>query len=90
MERTVRAVGKTEAGPPIITIMLTRPDIQTLIHRYKLLNIEVDERHMKLLNEVFELGFNVGINKAKERVVWRQNGPLWASFIDAEEYDGCA
>lgn len=70
--------------------MLTRPDIQTLLHRYKLLNIEVDERHMKLLNEVFELGINVGINQAKERVVWRINGPMWASFIDMETEDGCA
>ena len=65
--------------------MLTRQDIQTLLHRYKLLNIEVDERHMKLLNEVFDLGVNVGINKAKERVMWRINGPLWASFIDEGE-----
>ena len=77
-----RAVGKLELGHPYTTIMLTRQDIQTLMHRYKLLNIEVDERHMKLINEVFQLGVNVGINKAKESVVWRINGPLWASFID--------
>jgi len=62
--------------------MLKRQDIHSLIHRYKLLNIEVDERHIMLINEVFQLGVNVGINQAKERVVWRINGPMWASFID--------
>ena len=64
--------------------MIERNDIQQLLHRHKLMNIEVDERHMALLNDVFELGVNVGINKAKEAVVWRINGPMWAGFIDEE------
>jgi hypothetical protein len=62
--------------------MLTREDIAHLIAKQKLLQIEVDERHIKLINEIFALGVNVGINQAKESIVWRINGPLWASFID--------
>ena len=64
--------------------MIERNDIQQLLHRHKLMNIEVDERHMELLNDVLQLGVNVGINKAKEAVVWRINGPMWAGFIDEE------
>lgn len=37
---------------------------------------------MALINEVFQLGVNVGINKAKESLIWRINGPMWAGFID--------
>lgn len=43
---------------------------------------EVDSRHMALINEVLELGINMGINEAKESIVWRINGPMWAGFID--------
>ena len=45
---------------------------------------EVDSRHMKLINDVFQLGVNTGINQAKEAIVWRINGPMWAGFIDEE------
>ena len=45
---------------------------------------EVDSRHMKLINDVFQLGVNTGINQAKESLVWRINGPMWAGFIDEE------
>ena len=62
--------------------MIERNDIQQLLHRHKLMNIEVDERHIALLNDVFELGVSAGINEAKEAVVWRINGPMWAGFID--------
>ena len=39
---------------------------------------------MKLINDVFQLGVNTGINQAKEAIVWRINGPMWAGFIDEE------
>ena len=45
---------------------------------------------MALINDVFQLGVNTGINQAKESLVWRINGPMWASFIDMETEDGCA
>ena len=45
---------------------------------------EVDSRHMKLINDVFQLGVNTGINQAKESLVWRINGHMWAGFIDEE------
>jgi len=64
--------------------MITKKDIKQLIKQHKLLQVEIDQRHMALLNDVFELGVNVGINKAKEAVVWRINGPMWAGFIDEE------
>lgn len=79
-----RAVGKLELGHPYTTIMLTRQDIQTLMHRYKLLNIEVDERHMKLLNEVFQLGVEAGKDRAKAALEWRISGPLMVEMIDKD------
>lgn len=39
---------------------------------------------MALINDVFQLGVNTGINQAKESLVWRINGPMWAGFIDEE------
>jgi len=62
--------------------MLTKLDIQTLMPQYKLLNIEIDDRHLGLINEIYELGVSAGIQIAKERLEWRSNGPLWASFCD--------
>lgn len=61
---------------------LTKQDISTIIKQQKLLQVEIDQRHMALINDVFQLGVNVGINQAKEAVVWRVNGPMWAGFID--------
>jgi len=48
--------------------MIERNDIQQLLQRHKLMNIEVDERHMALLNDVFELGVSAGINEAEEAI----------------------
>ena len=62
--------------------MITKKDIKQLIKQHTLMQGEVDERHLRLINDVFELGVNVGINQAKESVVWRVNGPMWAGFID--------
>ena len=45
---------------------------------------EVDSRHIALINDVFQLGVNTGINQAKEAICWRINGNLWAGFIDEE------
>lgn len=62
--------------------MFTKKDLLPLIKKHSLLTIEVDDRHLNVINEVFGLGVNVGINKAKESVIWRINGPMWAGFID--------
>jgi len=62
--------------------MITKKDIKQLIKQHSLMQGEVDERHLRLINDVFQLGVNVGINQAKESVVWRVNGPMWAGFID--------
>jgi hypothetical protein len=63
-------------------VRISKEIIKPLLKKHGLLTIEVDERHIALLNDVFELGVNVGINEAKEAVVWRINGPMWAGFID--------
>ena len=62
--------------------MLTKKELLSLIRKHSLLTIEVDDRHIEVINEVFQLGVNVGINKAKESLIWRINGPMWAGFID--------
>ena len=62
--------------------MLTKQELLPLIKKHSLLTIEIDERHLEVINEVFMLGVNTGINKAKESVLWRINGPMWAGFID--------
>ena len=62
--------------------MLTKEELIPLIKKYSLLTIEVDDRHMEVINEVFKLGVNVGINQAKEAICWRINGAMWADFID--------
>ena len=64
--------------------MLTKKELLPLIKKCSLLTIEVDDRHMEVINEVFKLGVSAGINKAKKAVVWRINGPMWAGFIDEE------
>ena len=62
--------------------MFTKEELLPLIKKHNLLTIEIDDRHLKVINEVFGLGVNVGINQAKESVIWRINGPMWAGFID--------
>ena len=56
--------------------MITKKDIKQLIKHHSLMQGEVDERHLRLINDVYELGVNVGINKAKESVLWRVNGAM--------------
>ena len=62
--------------------MLTSQDIKPLLKKYGLLKIEVDERHLALINEVFCLGVNTGINQAKESLAWRINGDLMVKMIE--------
>ena len=60
--------------------MLEKPDIAHLIRKHSLMQGEVDSRHIELLNDIYALGINLGINQAKESIVWRINGPLWVKF----------
>lgn len=62
--------------------MITKKDIAGLITKNKLFQMEVDDRHMAVINEVYALGINQGIADAKEAIIWRINGPMWANFID--------
>ena len=62
--------------------MIEKQDISQLIKNHNLMNCEIDSRHLALINEIFQLGINTGINQAKESVIWRINGPMWAPFID--------
>jgi len=62
--------------------MLEKPDIAHLIRKHSLMQGEVDSRHIELINDIYALGINLGINQAKESIVWRINGPLWVKFIE--------
>jgi hypothetical protein len=62
--------------------MLEKSDIAHLIRECNLLQIEVDDRHINLINQIYALGINLGVNQAKEAIVWRINGPLWVKFIE--------
>lgn len=62
--------------------MITKNDIANLIAENKLFQIEVDDRHMAVINEVFLLGMYAGINSAKKAIDWRINGEMWSKFID--------
>jgi len=62
--------------------ILEKGDIAHLIRKHNLMYGEVDFRHIELVNEVYALGVNLGINQAKESIVWRINGPLWVKFIE--------
>ena len=64
--------------------MLNKDSLINLIRTHNLLQCEVDSRHIALINDVLQLGMNLGINQAKESIVWRINGPMWAGFIDEE------
>lgn len=62
--------------------MITKKDIAGLITKNKLFQMEVDDRHMAIINEVYALGINQGVANAKEAIVWRINGEMWSNFID--------
>ena len=65
--------------------MIQREDVAHLFKEYGLLGIEVDHRHIELMNLVYALGIEAGKAKAKAAVEWRINGELWANFIDKDE-----
>lgn len=64
--------------------MLQREDIAHLFKQFGLLGIEVDDRHIDLLNLVYGLGIEAGKAKAIASVEWRINGELMAQFIKEE------
>lgn len=62
--------------------MITKKDIKKLIKDNKLFQIEVDDRHMAVINEVYLLGVAAGVKLSKEQISWRINGEVWCKFID--------
>lgn len=62
--------------------MIQRKDVSHLFKEYGLLQIEVDSRHIDLMNYVYALGIKAGKAEAVAAVEWRINGELWAKFIE--------
>ena len=62
--------------------MIQRKDVAHLLKDYGLLGIEVDDRHIQLMNYVYRLGIETGKAQAKAAVEWRINGPMWVDFIE--------
>ena len=65
--------------------MIQREDVAHLFKDFRLLGIEVDERHIAMFNYMYALGVEAGKAKAKAAVEWRINGPMWAEFIEKDE-----
>lgn len=65
--------------------MIDREDVAHLFKDFGLLQIEVDHRHIELMDYVYALGIKAGQARAKAAVEWRINGELWANFIDKDE-----
>lgn len=64
--------------------MIQRKDVAHLFKEYGLLGIEVDHRHIELMDLMYALGIEAGRARAKAAVKWRINGPLWAEFIEKD------
>ena len=64
--------------------MIQREDVAHLFKDFGLLGIEVDERHIQLMNYIYALGIETGKAKAKAAVEWRISGPMWAQFIEED------
>jgi hypothetical protein len=62
--------------------MFTKDDLVELIKEKSLLQCEVDSRHIEMINEIFAIGVQCGINHAKDAIRWRINGEMWCDFID--------
>ncbi|MGI9214673.1 MAG: hypothetical protein ACR2HS_03185 [Gammaproteobacteria bacterium] len=62
--------------------MIEREDVAHLFKDFGLLQIEVDHRHIELMDYVYALGIKAGQARAKAAVEWRINGSLWAEFIE--------
>ena len=64
--------------------MIQREDVAHLFKDFGLLGIEVDERHIQLMNYIYALGIEAGRAKAKAAVEWRINGNLMKQFIEED------
>ena len=64
--------------------MIQREDVAHLFKDFRLLGIEVDERHIAMFNYMYALGIEAGKAKAKAAVEWRINGNLMKQFIEEE------
>lgn len=64
--------------------MIQREDVAHLFKDFGLLGIEVDERHIQLMNYIYALGIEAGRAKAKAAVEWRINGKLMKQFIEED------
>lgn len=64
--------------------MIQREDIAHLFKNFGLLGIEVDERHIDLMNYIYALGMDAGKARAIASVEWRINGKLMKQFIEEE------
>ena len=64
--------------------MIQREDIAYLLKDFGLLGIEVDSRHIELMNHVYRLGIIAGKARAKAAIEWRISGPMWAQFIEED------
>lgn len=62
--------------------MLTKKDLLPLIKNNNLLTIEVDDRHLELINEILSVGYLIGLERAKNCIQWRIDGEMWCNFID--------
>lgn len=62
--------------------MFTKDDLVELIKEKSLLQCEVDDRHIAVINDIFAIGVQCGINNAKDAIRWRINGEMWCDFID--------
>ena len=62
--------------------MIQREDIAYLFKDFGLLQIEVDERHIGLINYIYALGMDAGKTRAKEALSWRINGNLMVKMIE--------
>lgn len=62
--------------------MLTKKDLLPLIKKNNLLTIEVDDRHLELINEILSVGYLIGLERAKNCIRWRIDGEMWCNFID--------
>ena len=64
--------------------MIQREDVAHLFKDFGLLGIEVDHRHIELLNEIYALGFQDGKTRAKAALSWRINGNLMVKMINED------
>lgn len=62
--------------------MLTKQDLLSLIKKNNLLTIEVDDRHITVINEILRVGYLLGVEQSKRYIKWRINGEMWCNFID--------